>query len=775
MPLLLPQDALLDSTAILVILLNIPPIFSIFVQFLYIQTSSSKQIVSRMLFKTSKPNNIPKNNNNSSHIANNNSILNNTDDSSNNGIKNSTLNNQQSEESESILIPMILISIFDFSLTLLIRILTPNLSKLILLFSNSIIAISLTGFDYYNSILASLSIISLDYCFKFFISYLSKNFQFVTLNNYHIFPYLSTSSNHLTYDKLFFNFINLFFAIHILLMTFSTVFKKNFISKNIQQLSNPQDDIILPINTTTHDSLLDIQLTSEISNSIIPGIDSFTEEKDKVDHINHDGEPDNTSVFSSNTENYDNDNNNINENNVNENNPASYPSSKKTFINPASSSNIVSENFNVFLNSSFMKSKNSAKASQPLWSLIGTVKAMNLRKDIYSGETNLDYNQREDALILSENFNYIKLNESDERRIGTVFLRYIGETLVAVQLSKNFKFNNSNSSIIIKVNGIIWYQVSRSLINDHEEIFIISGLTPLSHYDIQFILNVKNEQNYLIDELIIGTIDSDGKNCEIHNSNSEKNNPEILSSPLVTLQESLITTNENLNKEKFKLKKTRKEIGKKLNSIKSDIELFKKRINNNDKNDEKNWKKILILRNNVKSLEGDIHKIDLEYNELESKELEINEIYLVEKRKFDSSLRNFQNFKNQFTSKIEEKQEVLKKLNSEIESLQAKDLKTSSKLSKLISDNEKNTEEIDEILKNDQDQRLKLRFNRNEKRKFLLNEFKKEISNLQKGLTYLSNENDTLKKIEQQQQQQQQQSQQEPPQHPSSTSSSSTS
>lgn len=726
---IIPFDSLKDTIAILVILLALPQPLSLVILSLYILFSSSKAFVSKVftkLFKSSAPS-----------IT---STIGTTQSQS--SISNST---STTDSSSSFISPFGLIILFDLTLGALLKSTAPNITKVVFVLSKSIIAASLSGNQLKISFISCIFIIVLDHLFKLGVLYLDSNFGIrITVNPY-LFPYLSnvnfqfssilrnlfymlyyrksfiSNYSHFNYTEFsikfltyLINYFNLLLSIHVILMAFASTFKKNFISKSINQLTSDLNNIsnstnnnsIVLNNKDDKNQILEIKICDELSNSSIP---MENEEIIKGDDA-----------------------------------PASYPQeSTNSDLDSVSTSTIVAENFEMFVNSSFTKPKNSIKSIQPLWALVATAKAMSLRKDIYSGE--VEINKNDNSLILSDYVNkydeYKFANFEEDstnfynKRIS-IFINYIGETLISFQLK-----NYNQGLIIIRVNGVIWYQVSTGEFNG-EEYFIVGGLTPSSQYDIQFIIededHLGDKKKYLIDDLIVSTTDVNGV--------AKSNSTSKVLSPLITLQESLITTNDNLLKEKLKLKKTRKEISKKISSYKQDIEILKSKISNSDKNDEKNWKKVLSLRTSVKQVEEDFSKIEKETSEIETKENEINEIYLVEKRKFETFSRNFTNFKNQFNEKLSVKRLNLNELNLEIENTQSKKDKLINKLEKLKNDLINIDKELDDVFQNDLTKRLNLRNKRMEKRELLLNEFKKEIEKMQEGVLKYSKENDLLRR-----------------------------
>ncbi|CCH45029.1 putative membrane protein [Wickerhamomyces ciferrii] len=764
---IIPQDSLRDTLALTVLLISTPQPISTAVLVLYILFSSSKLFVSKLFTKVFK---------NQVQVGNN-----------GNGNAATTNTNTETSPSPSFSPPtshtFTLILLFDLTLGALLKSTAPNITKLIHVLSKSIIANQLCGNQFENSILSSLSIIFLDHFFKILVQYIDSNFGITISNSPNLFPYLSNHANiqfssfykkifhQLTFKKsnqlsfiqfnylyltefcwhfinYIMNYANLLLSIHIILMAFASQFKKNPISKSINQFTNDLNNTNQStISSSTATATTATTTTTNNNNNTTNNINTINNNNTESSHFLEIKIP---KDLASHQLNFD----EIEDEELNDQleskTPASYPDSfsKTSNINQdelVSSSTIVAENFEIFVNSSFNKPKNNIKSIQPLWSLMATARSMSSRKDIYSGEIDFLESDDNNSLVLSDytnnydDYKFKNFTNSIKSKI-MIFINYIGETLISFQLK-----NYSRGLIFVRVNGVIWYQVSRGEFQG-EEFFIVGGLTPSSQYDIQFIIENEDEfglkRKWLVDDLIVSTTDRNGESL-INSKNLSSTSNRVLS-PLVTLQESLITTNDNLIKEKLKLKKTRKEISKKLNSYKTDIENLKNKISNSDKNDEKNWKKVLSLRNSVKQVEEENSKIETKIQEIEIKELEINEIYLVEKRKFDNLARNFNNFKNQFNEKLTQKTNILKDLSNELDLLITKNEKLSNKFEKLQKDYFAIDKEISKLIELDLNHRFNERSIRASKRESLLDEFKKEIDKMQEGLRKLTNENEFL-------------------------------
>jgi predicted nucleic acid-binding Zn-ribbon protein len=717
---IIPNYALKDTLAVLAILLALPPTVSVLFLVVYVlATMGSRRAVSwasRLLLHSNVQTTTlitttatPKDKQDETHSVNNLSAL-------------------------------ILILLSDLCICITLKVTGPVMAKIAFVLAKAIIAGSLCGGDWISVLTASLIALSSDRIFSFVSTYISHNFGISITSQHSLFPHLSSSNFHLfsfisslfsSYPQLHHKFqihsiesykallslsfkfvldvLNLLLAIHIVLIAFASVFKNNIFSRSINQFSISSSDF------QSH-SVHPVMLKDRTRDLKLLTVELSPEQAD-------------TPLISENEQNY------------SMEAPASYPEDETSDI--LSSRNIVADNFENFCLGIQSRVKNSTKFVQPLWTFMATLKAMSIRKDIYSGEIQAKQGDN-NALVLSDYVNkyddyvFANFDQCFKRNKILIFVDYIGETLISFQL-KNYK----RGDIIIRVNGVIWYQVSRG---DHkgEEYFIVGGLTPLSQYDVQFIIEEEdelgNKKKYLIDDLIVSTIDKDGGNISTVKTTSNK-----VLSPLVTLQESLITTTDNLNQEKLKLKKQRKEISKKLTSYRQEIEKLKGKISSSDSNDLKNWNKVTMLRISVKQAEEDVSKVENEISLVEARENEVYEVYVVEKRKFDQQLRNFQNFRNVYTSKMELKRTKLSELNLELDNLSTKKEKLQIKADKFTADLSKVIGELNELYMNDLTAKITARQSRLDKRVGLLGEFTKEIEKMKKGCDRLELENSQLR------------------------------
>ncbi|CAL9737561.1 hypothetical protein MOSE0_M03048 [Monosporozyma servazzii] len=218
--------------------------------------------------------------------------------------------------------------------------------------------------------------------------------------------------------------------------------------------------------------------------------------------------------------------------------------------------------------------------------------------------------------------------------------------------------NLTDGELIVLVNGLIWSEVSCALILEHagEEYVVVSGLVPSCSYDIQFVNRLRHKDDYLICDSIVRTksLNVGENNFGTLSNEFEKIDSSFPSyyhrkflSPLLTLKHSILTTNANLIEERTKLKKTKKEVNKKLFTLRQEIDHLKAKIKQNETNDEKNAFKIENLKNTIQQNEITLESLEKQIKTLIDEEVTLEEIYLKKK---DSHLKKELEF-----SKIEEK------------------------------------------------------------------------------------------------------------------------
>lgn len=311
--------------------------------------------------------------------------------------------------------------------------------------------------------------------------------------------------------------------------------------------------------------------------------------------------------------------------------------------------------------------------------------------------------------------------------------------------------NLHEGELIVLVNGVIWSEVSCALILEHEgeELVVVGGLVPSCSYDIQFINRLSSTEDYLISDLMVRTLGN--KDVSDKFENIDLSFPSYYHrkflSPLLTLKHSVLTTNTNLAEGRAKLKKSKKEISKKLNTLRQDIDHFKAKISQNASNDGKSASKVDSLKVALQQSESTLSKLEAVLKKLVEEEVELEEQYLQQK---DLHLRRQMEY-----SKLEES------LDGELATAKNKCIKFQQDLSQLNSKKEKlvirheklrkevnqNTEEFESFKAQFLQKREKERSKRQEIRAREANEFEMSIKGLEQDISRLEGENGSMHKL----------------------------
>ena len=227
--------------------------------------------------------------------------------------------------------------------------------------------------------------------------------------------------------------------------------------------------------------------------------------------------------------------------------------------------------------------------------------------------------------------------------------------------------NLHEGQLIVFVNGVMWSEVSCALIMEREgeEYVVVNGLVPSCSYDIQFINRLEQTDDYLISDVVVRSagIQSQSTNENISSNVSDELNENLnlqnidftfpsyyhrkFLSPLLTLKHSVLTTNTNLAEERIKLKKVKKEVTKKLSTLRQEIDNWKSKLDQNASNDEKSTSKIESLKLTIKQNETMSAKLENELKERTELQLQTENKYLklkddvLKKNLEDSKLEDF--------------------------------------------------------------------------------------------------------------------------------------
>ncbi|QLL34312.1 hypothetical protein HG536_0G01710 [Torulaspora globosa] len=310
--------------------------------------------------------------------------------------------------------------------------------------------------------------------------------------------------------------------------------------------------------------------------------------------------------------------------------------------------------------------------------------------------------------------------------------------------------NLHEGELIVLVNGVIWSEVSCALILEHEgeELVVVGGLVPSCPYDIQFINRLRQMEDYLISDLMVRTVgvkDATEKFEAIDFSFPSYYHRKFLS-PLLTLKHSVLTTNTNLAEGRVKLKKTKKEVSKKLNGLRQDIDHYKSKISQNATNDEKNASKVESLKTAHQQTEATLCKLEDHLQRLTNEEFKLEEEYLTQK---DTHLRRqmeYSKLQESFDNTLKEAELKRSKLEQELNQLNSKKEKLFAKRERLQREVNQNTVEFENLKSQFVSKREKDRVRRSELRAREANELEMVIKGLEQDISRLEGENGNLQK-----------------------------
>lgn len=354
------------------------------------------------------------------------------------------------------------------------------------------------------------------------------------------------------------------------------------------------------------------------------------------------------------------------------------------------------------------------------------------------------------AKTTSDDYNLLNLVSTNEN----IFNRNDNDYKVCIiDISTNsitFHIENlHDGELIVLVNGVIWSEVSCALILEHvgEEYVVVKGLVPSCSYDIQFINRLNHRDDYLVSDLIVRTCGNNnaiaGKFENLDFSFPSYYHRKFLS-PLLTLKHSVLTTNANLSDERTKLKKTKKEISKKLSLLRQEIDYFKGRISQNATHDEKSTLKVENLKVALQQSETAVNKLEMQLKTLTEKELELEEEYLKKK---DLHLKNqleFSKLEESLSKDLKNSEGRFQKVNQELVQLGSKLDKLNARNEKLQKEVDQNAEEIEKFSTQFLSKREKDRFRRKEYRIREANKFELTIKGLEQDINRLENENENI-------------------------------
>lgn len=394
------------------------------------------------------------------------------------------------------------------------------------------------------------------------------------------------------------------------------------------------------------------------------------------------------------------------------------------------------------------------RASQPLWSTLASSIVLAARQaEQQQEQDNLDKKTNQVTGATDVDLKDADISEEDDNKdsvlvagLGLCYLKYVFEHIIGFQLigfdSKLFK--DSSSTVIIRVNGIVWPQVAiqegSELVdddynnnkdeqkNDSTEtdsfLIIIYGLTAITQYEIEI----------AVDGAIYSKIDA----CTLASSNSSNttisSTPTRPLSPVTTLLDSLTTTQMTLSEEKSRLKRLKRDNAKRLANLRNEIDSLKVKLETSDKGEERNRRKVLSLRESVRQYEEEIEtvsvetvKVEKELQQLDEKYGLYEEDYLQRHREYESNNQDIDKVRQDIDTKIVA-------LEAELASFVSKRDKLFAKRDRLAGDLEKLENDCKVEVDNEFERRKEEREKRIARRLQVQEEFSNSINVMEKGM-----------------------------------------
>lgn len=369
------------------------------------------------------------------------------------------------------------------------------------------------------------------------------------------------------------------------------------------------------------------------------------------------------------------------------------------------------------------------RANQPLWSMLASSIVLAARQ-----ETSDASKEEEQEKLIAQ------------KGVGHCYVRYVLESVIAFSM---VDFNHiTGYDLSVKVNDITWPQVTVERYDpsgDKKEadlqeksdmscssgyLVVIYGLTPLTQYSIEIMGGVKDEL-FTCSKVNVST-------APARNTVASSLTPARPLSPVTILLDNLATLQMTLSEEKSRLKRSKKEHGKRLASLKAEIDMIHTKIDTADKGDERNKRKVLSLRESVRQLEDEIAQLEVHIKELE---VQLHEF----QHKFDEDEKAYENI-NARLKEIEEaesktraeKRGEYEELEAELNALISKRDKQITKKDRLLSDGEKFENEWMEALDDETEKRQEKREVKLAKRAKLQEEFADAISKMEKAVEDLN-------------------------------------
>ncbi|SCU97409.1 LAFA_0G11342g1_1 [Lachancea sp. 'fantastica'] len=341
----------------------------------------------------------------------------------------------------------------------------------------------------------------------------------------------------------------------------------------------------------------------------------------------------------------------------------------------------------------------------------------------------------------ADDYNQLHLVPHNQATAYKVCISDTGPTQITFRITNLFE-----GELIVLVNGVIWSQVLSAIISEKlgEEYTVVSGLVPSCSYDIQFVNRFNEGEDYLVADLMVRTSAKEGETKELLDFSFPSYYHRKFLSPLLTLKHSVLTTNTNLAEERAKLRKTKKEISKKLSSLRQESDHLKSKIAQNASQDEKSAFKMDNLKTLLQQSESQLSVLEDNLKQVSTQELEIEQVHLQRKDQHLQTQMEFGKLQSALTKERDELSTKLAKLEQELCQLRSKREKVNVKQEKLKKEVTQYAEDIDNFRAQFLSQRQAERRRREELRNIEANESELSIKGLEQDISRLEGENEAM-------------------------------
>ncbi|KAK9320792.1 hypothetical protein V1517DRAFT_195927 [Lipomyces orientalis] len=262
-----------------------------------------------------------------------------------------------------------------------------------------------------------------------------------------------------------------------------------------------------------------------------------------------------------------------------------------------------------------------------------------------------------------------------------------------------------------------------------ETLLVVSGLTPITEYEVEVCRTFKNGRQVTICRTNICTSPKDPSAVS-----SQQHQPSRPLSPVTTLLDTLCTTNSTLTEEKQKLKRARRDHSKHLSALRSEIDALKARLGAGDKGDERAWRRVLALRESVRRTEEEIESLSQRTEELEREERSVGSDIDSRRAEWQAKMRELECHEAEFRAKQEQASRKERGLHGDEAAIQSKRDKLATRHRKLMADFQRADQERRNAWEQEFARRKLQREQLAERRQAIEEEFSNAITKMENGI-----------------------------------------